>query len=471
MTRFSFLLLSALLSVFLVLQGGHAHAASSFLPSTKAEEAPATDPKQVNQLIDTLENDQSRKAFIDNLKLLLQEQEKQEEAATAPLTETIGVRGVISHGVTAYQKFLTDHNLSSSLVHQSIGSLVVLLLALIAYFAIRKSAQKSINKINKLLDSSGLQLARRGLYSAILHIILKILLSGITIYTLGKIWSVSTVDHFFESAQMRAFLSTSFTVLLVAALFAVIWESIGLYLSYAFKQADDMNQTRVKTILPIIRNVLMMVFAVLFGLVLLSELGINVTPLLAGAGVVGVALGFGAQSMVKDFLCGFTIILEDLVRVGDVATLGGHTGVIEKITLRKIQMRDVAGAVYTVPFSEITIIQNLTKDFSYYVMEIGVSYATDTDKAITVLKDIDTDLRADPEFSPLVLDPIEVLGVDRFSENSVIIKARIKTIPTKQWLIGREFNRRMKIAFEKEKIEIPFPQRTITIVNAAPATE
>jgi small conductance mechanosensitive channel len=169
--------------------------------------------------------------------------------------------------------------------------------------------------------------------------------------------------------------------------------------------------------------------------------------------------------MVKDFLTGFTIVIEDIIRVGDVASVSGCTGVVEKITIRKLQMRDFAGIVYTIPFSQITTIQNLTKDYSYYVMDVGVSYAQNTDEAVAVMKEVDAELRHDPDFSALILEPIEIVGVERFDDSAVIIRARIKTRPIKQWDVGREFNRRMKMAFDKKGIEIPFQQRVITIRN------
>lgn len=133
---------------------------------------------------------------------------------------------------------------------------------------------------------------------------------------------------------------------------------------------------------------------------------------------------------------------------------------MEKITIRKVQLRDMAGTVYTVPFSEITIVENLTKDFSHYVFDVGIAYRENPDEVIAVLKEIDAEMRQDAEFKDDILDPLEVMGVDKFADSAVMLKARIKTKPIKQWRIGREFNRRMKHAFDKHGIEIPFPHRT-----------
>ncbi|HEY3486919.1 MAG TPA: mechanosensitive ion channel domain-containing protein, partial [Gammaproteobacteria bacterium] len=218
---------------------------------------------------------------------------------------------------------------------------------------------------------------------------------------------------------------------------------------------------RLRTLLPIARNFLLLILICLFALVILSEVGVDIMPLLAGAGIFGIAIGFGAQTFVKDLLTGFTIIFEDLVQVGDVIRVADRTGLVERITIRKIQLRDLNGIVYTVPFSEINTIENWTKDYSYYVLDIGIAYREDPDKVIACLKEIDESMRADDHYKRLILAPIEILGVDSFAENSIIIKARIKTLPIKQWDVGREFNRRMKRQFDEKGIEMPFPHQVV----------
>lgn len=442
---------------------------------SEAKDPDALKKEDIKNLVKTLESDTARKELITNLQLLIEQQQKTE--AKKPdtimpeipvLTEEIGLQGKIRKTVKEYNKFLDQKAISSSVVNQFVGSVVAVLLATFFFFAVRKLAFKLITKLDHLSEKIGVRLSRVAFYTKVLQFVFRVFIVGTLIYTLGKIWELSWIDDIFASSQMKTVLSTSVTVLFVATILAFIWESIGIYLSYILKQADDNNQTRVKTLLPIIRNIVLSIFGILFGLMLLSEFGINVGPLLAGAGVVGVAIGFGAQSMVKDFLTGFTIVLEDVVRVGDVVTLGGATGTIEKITLRKIQLRDFAGIVSTIPFSQITTIQNMTKKFSFFVANIGVSYNQDTDTAMRVMRDVDEDLRNDPEFAPFILEPIEIVGVDQFADSAVMIKARIKTEAGKQWSVGREYNRRLKIAFDKNGIEIPFPQRVVTVRGDAP---
>lgn len=424
----------------------------------------------VKHLIETLESDTARKELITNLQILINAQQKTDAKKPETilpeipvLTEEIGLRGKIRKTVKEYNKFLDQKDVSSSAVRQSVGSAIAVIFAAIFFFTVRSLAFKLMTKLDHLSEKIGVKLSRVAFYTNVLQFIFRVFIVGALIYTLGKIWELAWVEKIFESPEMKSALSTFVTVLFVATIAAFIWESVGIYLAYILKQADDNNQTRVKTLLPIIRNIILSIFGILFGLMLLSEFGINVGPLIAGAGVVGVAIGFGAQSMVKDFLTGFTIVLEDVVRVGDVVALGGATGTVEKITLRKIQLRDFGGIVSTIPFSQITTIQNLTKKFSFHVVRIGVSYDQDTDAAVRVMCSVDAELRDDPHFTTMILEPIEILGVDEFADSAVMIKARMKTEAGKQWIVGREYNRRLKIAFDKNGIEIPFPQRVITV--------
>lgn len=469
--------LSSLLSLLLLLailtipwsQGKVAYAASLSIPVQPSSSAASQE--DIKKLIETLESDTARKDLITSLKVLLSNQKEVQAEPAIPevipaLTEQLGFRGKISAMMKDYNKFLDRNDISSSRLNQSLGTVIVLAAALMLLLMGRKISARAIRAIDKLSTQlGGIKLPRLSLYARLMQWILRVIIYGFGIYTISKIWEFNDISKFFEGSSMRGFLSSSLTTLLVVTVAVLIWESVGLYLAYALKQADDNNQTRTTTLLPMIRNVVMTFFGLLFALVIFSELGVNVAPLLAGAGVIGVAIGFGAQTMVKDFITGFTIVLEDVIRVGDVVTLDTCTGLVEKITLRKVQLRDFAGIVYTIPFSQISTIQNLTKNFSYYVLEVGVSYNQNTDRVIEVLKEVDADLRNDKKFGLMILEPIEISGVERFEESAVVIKARLKTQPVRQWDVGREYNRRMKIAFDKYGIEIPFPQRVVTVVN------
>jgi small conductance mechanosensitive channel len=193
----------------------------------------------------------------------------------------------------------------------------------------------------------------------------------------------------------------------------------------------------------------------------LDQIGLDVTPILAGAGIVGLAVGFGAQNLVRDVISGFFLVAENQVRIGDVAVVNGTGGLVEAITFRTIVLRDLAGVVHVVPNGAITTLANMTKEWSGYVIDVGVAYKEDTDRVVEIMAEVAEDLRNDPRFGPSILQPIEIFGVDDFKESEVTIKARLKTVPIQQWNVGREYRRRLKKAFDARGVEIPFPHRSL----------
>lgn len=229
--------------------------------------------------------------------------------------------------------------------------------------------------------------------------------------------------------------------------------------------SDLTRRSRARTLLPLLRNVVRVALGTIITLLVLGEMGIEIGPLLAAAGVVGLAVGFGAQTLVKDIITGIFILIEDTIAVGDVVDLDGNAGVVESMTIRTVRLRDQAGTVHTVPFSVITKVKNMTRDFSYAVFDVNIAYDQDITQVIEVIKSVAAELRKDPKYLHDILEPIEILGVDRFADSAIVIKARIKTKPIRQWDVGRSFNWRLKEAFDAAGIEIPFPQRTMHIVT------
>lgn len=227
------------------------------------------------------------------------------------------------------------------------------------------------------------------------------------------------------------------------------------------KEGDIEFEKRSGTLSGVIHWIMRVVILTVAAFMLLDEFGVNLGPVLAAAGVVGLAIGFGAQNLVQDFIGGFFILLEDQIRVGDVVQIGDKSGLVEKVTLRMVILRDQASTVHFIRNGKIDVVSNLTKDFSHYVFTIGVAYRENVDEVIKVLKDIDEEMRRDAEYKNDILAPLEVMGLDSFGDSSVNIKARTKTKPIQQWRIGREFNRRIKIKFDELNIEIPFPHQTI----------
>ncbi|MFI3300277.1 MAG: mechanosensitive ion channel family protein [Candidatus Gastranaerophilales bacterium] len=218
----------------------------------------------------------------------------------------------------------------------------------------------------------------------------------------------------------------------------------------------------LKSLIMSIFNTVVIAFAVIY---VFNILGVDIRPILTAAGVLGVAVGFGAKRFFEDIISGFTIILEGQVRVGDYVEIGSHQGVVEKVDIKLIQLRDISGRVHYVRNGMIDTIINYTREYSYYLFDIGVSYSSDIDKVMDALKQVDQEFRNLHQFRYDVLEPLEIMGVEKFDDSAIIIRSRLKTKPIKQWEIGRAFNKEIKKKFDELGIEIPFPQRTLHIAD------
>lgn len=228
-------------------------------------------------------------------------------------------------------------------------------------------------------------------------------------------------------------------------------------------------EKRISTLGRIFRKATMVVIASFGGMAVLSELGFDIKPILAGAGIIGLAVGFGAQNLVRDIISGLFFIFENRIRVGDVAIINGTGGLVEQVNLRTVVLRGLDGTVHVFPNGGINSLSNMTYLYSYYLFDVGVTYKEDTDRMVAVLKELSEEMMRDENYGPVILEPLEILGVDKFDDSAVIIKARIKTLPIKQWFVGREMNRRMKKRFDELGIEIPFPHRSLYFGEASKA--
>lgn len=215
------------------------------------------------------------------------------------------------------------------------------------------------------------------------------------------------------------------------------------------------TRSRVATLTSVLRTLALVVLWSVVAVICLSQLGLDVRPILAGAGIVGLAVGFGAQYLVRDVIAGFFLVLEDQVRVGDVAVVNGTGGLVETVTFRTIVLRDLAGTLHIFQNGAVTTLANMTRGWSGYVVDVEVSFREDPDRVIAVMRRVGDELRADPAHGPLILEPIEVFGVDGFKEASLVIKARLKTLPIQQWTVGREYRRRLVQALAAEGIDSP----------------
>jgi small-conductance mechanosensitive channel len=265
-------------------------------------------------------------------------------------------------------------------------------------------------------------------------------------------------------------LSIGLELFVALAIWEIFASAIERYLS-GLDDTGTQRRTRIRTLLPLLRTAMLSVLVVLTSLIILSHIGMDITPLLAGAGVVGVAIGFGSQALVKDIITGLFILMEDQVAIGDVVDVGkDHAGVVEAITVRTIRLRDQAGTVHTVPFSEVTTVKNLTRDFAYVVARITISYREDVDRVVEILRQVSAELTEDEVLRPLILDPFDYQGVDTLDASAVVLLVRIRTVAAKQWAVGRAFNRLVKIAFDKHGVVARDPTQ-ITILGTPAALQ
>jgi len=221
------------------------------------------------------------------------------------------------------------------------------------------------------------------------------------------------------------------------------------------------SEKRVETLLRILQSVIRVIILGVFLMILLKKLGIDIGPILAGAGIIGLAVGFGAQELVRDYISGFFMLLENQIRVGDVSIINGTGGLVENIDLRTTTLRDFSGTTHIFQNGKIDTISNMSMEWSAMTFDIGVAYKEDVDEVIKIMKEVGEELGNDENFKDLIHEPLEVFGVDKFADSAIIIKARIKTKPIQQWTVGREYRRRLKYAFDRNGIEIPFPHSTV----------
>lgn len=263
--------------------------------------------------------------------------------------------------------------------------------------------------------------------------------------------------------------SGALTTLRITAILLVAWVAVAV-LQRAIRalrtriasRLDDRDAARrAETLGRVFRYVVTVAVSVVAGMMVLSELGVSLAPVLGAAGVVGLAVGFGAQSLVKDYFSGFFILFEDQIRAGDVVRVGDHAGLVEEMTLRHLRLRDYDGNVHYVPNGEISTVINMSRGFAQAVIDVGVAYREDVDEVFAVMREIAAALRADPAFGPRILEDLEIAGVDKWDASAVVLRCRFKVAPLEQWSVRREYLRRLKQTFDARGIEIPFPHVTV----------
>lgn len=449
---------------------------SSESETSREDDGSALDKSQraaIEDLIVKLESETGRQELIEELEALLKATEPASENAeengsssernagggpkpVEAMADRLDIDALVEDGLSAYKAWLVDlgvHYNTATRILVIVGLVIlwICLLKGISFLVGRVERTASIQKWTRIAQGDPAaryaRIARFFLYGVV-----TVGIVYLTAVTLGFSFSANGFGSWLQNLA-NAF--ANILLVLVVALF--VYEASN----YALTRASRRRSNRIQTVIPLLRNVFMVAITVVVGMVVLSELGIDIMPLLAGAGVLGIAIGFGAQTLVKDLLSGIIIIMEDLIQIGDWVALGGSEGTVENITFRKVDLRDLSGAVHTVPFGTIDTVRNMTKGYSFAVLETGVAYREDTDAVTAEIVDIAKNLREDKSFGGQIVDDIEVMGVDALGDSAVVIKTRMQTRAGQQWAVAREMNRRIKYRFDELGIEIPFPHQTV----------
>jgi small conductance mechanosensitive channel len=269
-------------------------------------------------------------------------------------------------------------------------------------------------------------------------------------------WTISELPGIFIIAVVLVLLSRGITMAINQ------FKRVLLRRAESDPKVDTLEAgKRINTLTGILMAVVKVSLYTVFVIMLMSKFGVDVGPLLASAGIIGLAVGFGAQELVRDYISGFFMLLEDQIRTGDVAIINGTGGLVERIELRTITLRDLSGVTHVFQNGKINTLANMTKDWSAMVFDIGVAYKENVDEVMALMKEVGDELLNDEIHKINILEPLEISGLNEFGNSALVIRARIKTRPGEQWTVGREFRRRLKIVFDNNGIEIPFPHTTI----------
>jgi small-conductance mechanosensitive channel len=353
-------------------------------------------------------------------------------------------------------------------------SVVILTAAGIIVSAVRQLSHRGFAIGQELKTRFPTLETRANRYLPVLTILVSVVVYFFAVLALLQVWGLDAFA-WFSTTFGRKITGGTVSIITVVLMALVVWELFGSAVErYLNGMAADgrrvARSARTRTLLPLLRTTMLIVLVTIVGLIVLSELGLNIVPLLAGAGVAGIAVGFGSQALVKDVITGLFILLEDTLAIGDVVDVGkGHVGVVEAISIRTIKLRDASGTMHTVPFSEVATVRNMTRDYAYFVCDVGVQLREDPDRVVAVVRDVADELRKDAAWSESIVEPLDVVGVDRFTDSAMVIQVRLKCLPLRQWAVGHEFNRRMKQAFDRHGIEMPAINQTRYLPQPAPA--
>jgi small conductance mechanosensitive channel len=315
--------------------------------------------------------------------------------------------------------------------------------------------------------------ARARNYYPIARAVVALLITGVALVALFEAWGFDTLTWLSPGAVGGRVLGALGSIATTLVIALVLWElvnaAIQRHLARLAREAQAARSARLRTLLPMLRTTLLISICTVEGLIVLSQIGVNIAPLLAGAGVVGLAIGFGSQKLVQDIITGLFLLLENTMQVGDVVSLGGLQGTVEALSIRTIRLRALDGSVHIVPFSAVTTVTNMTRDFGYAVVDVSVGLNEDPARIADIVRDVAREMRAEPRWDSAIRDDLDVMGVDKFLDTSLVLRTRIKTVPGQRWAVGRELNQRIKMRFDELAIESPWTSFRV-LSNAAVPT-
>jgi small conductance mechanosensitive channel len=301
---------------------------------------------------------------------------------------------------------------------------------------------------------------RLSLYEPALKKLAALLINVIAFLGLLQLYGLDGLSWLLTSDIGHRVASGVGTLVVTIGLAFAVWEGVNLalqlHLERLRREAQAARSARLRTLLPLIHTTLSITVVVVAGLMVLSEIGVNIAPLLAGAGIVGVAIGFGSQKLVQDVITGVFLLLENTMQVGDVVKVGDQSGLVESLSVRTIRLRTEDGSVVVIPFSAVTTVTNMTRDYSRAVIAVNVAADEDVDRVIETMRGIVREMRAEDAWSRIILDDLEVFGLDRYTDTALQVRCRIMCTPFGRWPVGREFNRRLRGRFEVVGIATPF---------------
>ncbi len=314
--------------------------------------------------------------------------------------------------------------------------------------------------------------ARVSAYAPVLRLAAMALLWTATGLALLQAWGFNPASWFSKGDLGSRILSAGVLIAVTVLLAVLAWEGanagIARHLARLQQDALTARAGRLRTLLPMLRTTLLVVIVLVVALIVLSEVGVNIAPLLAGAGVVGIAVGFGSQKLVQDLITGLFLLLENAMQVGDVVTLGGLSGTVEALSIRTIRLRALDGSVHIIPFSAVTTVTNQTRDYAYAVLDISVGLNEEPEPVIAAVRQLAEEMRAEPRWATLILDALDVMGVERFVDLAWVLRVRMKTQPGSRWAVMRELNRRVKERFDALAIESPVTSHRVLCMDPPP---